>query len=91
MTDEGTRQANEIMLVLDEALRKIEAFYDCRIVLGSLMGVTSGFAASLFRAKALTPQQVADYFAAGLNGAFEERGKVPQVHYEGQNSGEVKQ
>lgn len=91
MTDEGQKQANEILAILGEALTKIESFYDCRIVLGSLMGVTSGFAASLYRAGVQTPQQIADYFAAGLSGAFEVNGKTPQIHFEPQNGNGVKQ
>lgn len=91
MTDEGQKQADEVLTILGEALGKVESFYDCRIVLGSLVGVTSGFAASLFRAGVLPAQGVAEYFAAGLTGAFEVNGKTPHIHFENQTSNGAKQ
>lgn len=91
MTPEGKRQADEVLKVLGEAMKQIESFYDCRIVLGSLIGVASAFAGGMYRAGVLTPESLTAYFSSGLEGALKAEGNTPQIHYEAQGTTEVKQ
>ena len=90
-TPDEKAAADVVLQTLDEALRKVAPFYDARIVLGVLMGMTSAFGASLYRAKMLDAQGLADYYSAGLAGAFIHEGPMPTVRIQNEKGNGTKQ
>ena len=77
-TKEEKQKLDEICAIIDKALDQANAFYDCRLVLATLLGRAGAFAAGLRQAKVMDPCIVVRYFMIGLEGAFID-GKVPKI------------
>ncbi len=90
-TSAEQKQLDEIGLIVDKAIMQAVAFYDCRLVLATLIGRTSTFAASLRQAGVADHRMLTRYFMAGLENAFIDNDKVPVVTNIGDTMGEAKQ
>jgi hypothetical protein len=92
VTSEEQTQKNldQISMIVEEAVDKAVAFYDCRLVLGVLLGRTSALAAALRQTGVLDHRTLVRYFMAGLENSFVD-GKVPKLMSLGDTQSETKQ
>jgi hypothetical protein len=88
--EQTQKQIDAVVEVLDAAIDKVIAFYDCRLVLGVLLGQASMLAAGLRQTRVLDPRSLTQYFMAALEGAFVD-GKMPKVVALGETNGGTKQ
>lgn len=72
MNEESRKKADEILVVLREALNKLNGFYDGRQILGALIGTAGMYAGSLRQLGVLTEDSVAEFFAIGLSYAMDD-------------------
>src|SRR5688572_1348540 len=76
--DEYAKKADEVMTILHGAMQQVDAFYDCRMILGLLLGICSVRAGMLRQAKVLTQDEIDQCFAQALMNS-EIDGPVPKI------------
>ncbi len=81
MNEESRKKADEILVVLREALNKLNGFYDGRQILGALIGTAGMYAGSLRQLGVLTEDAITEYFSIGLSYAMEdvEEDELPKL------------
>lgn len=88
-TLEEQKRIDEVIGIIAEAIEKAAAFYDCRLVLGALIGQASVFASGMRQAGVLDSRSLVRYFTAALDGAFID-GRAPKIKTVGEPLGGAK-